>query len=218
MINVCNIITYSCWNEHVHCCCGGGIFNDRWLYWTFMCGIYNFISIMKGKLPLFHSIGKLYGLIRFRYLINPSNANRCIRKYASNQFWSAVFITHSMVSEQLSQWWLLRRTIHDDVIKWKHFPRNWPFVRGIHRSPVNSPHKGQWRGALMFSLICVWINDWVNNREAGDLRRYRTHYDVIVISMSFELLAWLVQNSKTYVGLKKSQCFIEISKPSFNAA
>ena len=41
--------------------------------------------------------------------------------------------------------------------------------------------KGQWRGALMFSLICVWINDWVNNREAGDLRRYRAHYDVTVM-------------------------------------
>ena len=71
---------------------------------------------------------------------------------------------------------------HDDVIKWKHFPRNWPFVRGIHLSPVNSPHKGQWREALMFSLICVWINVWVNNREAGDLRRYRAHYDVIVMN------------------------------------
>ena len=47
--------------------------------------------------------------------------------------------------------------------------------------PGEFPHKGQWRGALMFSLICVWINDWVNNREAGDLRRYRTHYDVIVM-------------------------------------
>ena len=70
---------------------------------------------------------------------------------------------------------------HDDVIKWKHFPRNWPCVRGIHWSPVNSPHKGQWRGALMFSLICAWINDWVNNREAGDLRRDRAHYDVIVM-------------------------------------
>ena len=43
-------------------------------------------------------------------------------------------------------------------------------MRGIHRSPVNSPHKGQWRGALIFSLICVWTNGWVNNREAGDLR------------------------------------------------
>ena len=56
--------------------------------------------------------------------------------------------------------------IHDDVTKWKLFPRYWPFVWVIHRSPVNSPHKGQWRGALIFSLICVWINDWVNNREA----------------------------------------------------
>ena len=71
--------------------------------------------------------------------------------------------------------------IHDDVIKWKHFPRNWPFVREIHRSPVNFPHKGQWRGALMFSLIYAWINDWVNNREAGDLRRQHGHYDVIVM-------------------------------------
>ena len=73
------------------------------------------------------------------------------------------------------------RTLHDDVIKWKNFPRYWPFVRGIHRSPVNSPLKGEWRGALMFSLICVWINDWVNNGEAGDLRRYRAHYDVTVM-------------------------------------
>ena len=72
-------------------------------------------------------------------------------------------------------------TKHDDVIKWNHFPRYWPFVRGIHRSPVNSPHKGQWRGALMFTLICARINGWVNNREAGDLRPNRAHYGVIVM-------------------------------------
>ena len=71
--------------------------------------------------------------------------------------------------------------VHDDVIKWKHFPRYWPLVWGIHRPPVNSPHKGQWRGALMFSLICAWIKGWVNNGEAGDLRRYRAHYDVTVM-------------------------------------
>ena len=52
---------------------------------------------------------------------------------------------------------------------------------GISLVPVNSPHKGQWRGAFMFSLIYAWINDWVNNREAGDLRRQRGHYDVIVM-------------------------------------
>ena len=44
---------------------------------------------------------------------------------------------------------------HDEVIKWKHFPRCWPFLRGIHRWPMNSPHKGQCRGALMFPLICA---------------------------------------------------------------
>ena len=66
---------------------------------------------------------------------------------------------------------------HDDVIKWKHFPRYWPFVR----SQVNSPHKGQWRGALMLSLIFVWINGWVNNRKSGDLRRYHAYYDIIVV-------------------------------------
>ena len=70
---------------------------------------------------------------------------------------------------------------HDDVIKWKHFPRYWPFVRGIHRSPVNSPHKGQWRGGLMFSSIYAWINRWANNGNTGDLRRHSAHYDVIVM-------------------------------------
>ena len=70
---------------------------------------------------------------------------------------------------------------HDDVIKWKHHPCYWPFARGIHRSPVNHPHKGQWRGALVFSVICAWMDAWVNKRAAGDLRRHRAHYDVIVM-------------------------------------
>ena len=102
--------------------------------------------------------------------------------------------------------WHRHTFCHDDVIKWKHFPRYWPFVRGrggglcsgpdqrkhqsstslafvrgIHRSPVNSPHKGQRRGALMFSFNWARINGWVNNREAGDFRRRRLHYDVIVM-------------------------------------
>ena len=49
--------------------------------------------------------------------------------------------------------------------------------------PVNSPHKGQWHGALMFSLICAWINGWVNNRKAGDLKPYCAHYDVTVMNV-----------------------------------
>ena len=43
---------------------------------------------------------------------------------------------------------IMCRQGHDDVIKWKHFPRYWPFFAG--NSPVNSPHKDQWRGALFF--------------------------------------------------------------------
>ena len=74
-----------------------------------------------------------------------------------------------------------RRLYHNDVIKWKHFPRYWPFMRWIHRSPVNSPHKGQWRRTLIFSLICTRINGWVNYGEAGDLRRHCVHYDVTVM-------------------------------------
>ena len=61
------------------------------------------------------------------------------------------------------------------------FPRYWSFLRVIHRSPVNSPHKGQWRGTLIFCLICVRINGWEKNHEARDLGRHRAHYDVIVI-------------------------------------
>ena len=56
-----------------------------------------------------------------------------------------------------------------------------PFSALLALCAGNSPHKGQWRGALMCSLICAWINDWVNNREAGDLRRLRGHYDVNVM-------------------------------------
>ena len=55
---------------------------------------------------------------------------------------------------------------HDDVIKWKYFLRYWPFVWGIHRSPVNSPHKGQWRGALMFSGICA-LNKRLSKQSWG---------------------------------------------------
>ena len=81
---------------------------------------------------------------------------------------------------------------HDDVIKWKHLPRYWTFLWEIHWSSVNSPHKGQWRGALMFSLICAWINGWVNNREAGDFRCHHTHYDITVMKKHTILFCFLL--------------------------
>ena len=85
----------------------------------------------------------------------------------------------------------------------KHFPRYWPFVRGIHLSSVNSLHKGQWRRALMFSLINARINGWVNNREDGDLRRHRAYYDAIV------MLRWL-PNCKAALLLKQTTSWSRI--------
>ena len=111
-----------------------------------------------------------------------------IRRHILGQHWFRYFV--QVMALCLNHCWLIISAIfwhspvgnfHDDVIKWKHFPRYWRFVCGIHRSPVNSRHKGQWRGTLMFSLICAWINGWVNNREAGDLRRHRAYYDVTVL-------------------------------------
>ena len=67
-------------------------------------------------------------------------------------------------------WRMIYRDYHDDVIKWKHFPRYWPMCGEF------SAHK-----ALKCSLICAWTNGWVNNRAAGDLKRHRAHYDVTVM-------------------------------------
>ena len=77
--------------------------------------------------------------------------------------------------------------IHDDVIKWKKFRVTGPLCGEFtgHRLPVNSPHKGVGRGALMISLIGTWTNGWVNNRDAGDLRRHRAHYYVTVMCIKF---------------------------------
>ena len=104
------------------------------------------------------------------------HSRKCIWKYC---LWKG---GHFVQGEMC---WLLW---HDDVIKWKHFPRYWPFVR-------ESRHKGQWRGALMFSLICTWINSWVNNPEAGDLRRHRAHCDVSVMETRllwhFSCISWI---------------------------
>ena len=100
--------------------------------------------------------------------------------------------THQVVSDIL---WVEKNDIgvadlmetfthHDDVIKWNHFPRYRPFVRGIHRSLVDSP----WQRPLTrsFSLICAWISGWAINRDAGDLRRHCAHRDVTVMTVCNE--------------------------------
>ena len=103
----------------------------------------------------------------------------------------------------------LNSEISLDVIKWKHFPRYWRFVCGIHRSPVISPHKGQWRGALVFSLICAWMNGWVNNRGAGEFIRHSAHYDIAVMYCEF-LVHPLPQQLRKYNEQAKAMPFAKV--------
>ena len=91
---------------------------------------------------------------------------------------------HSIESRYVIEWVTLTRHRlcyeHDDVIKWKHFPRYWPFVRGIHWSRWIPRSKAS--DAELWCFLWLRLNkDWVNNREAGDLRCYHGHYDVIVM-------------------------------------
>ena len=68
---------------------------------------------------------------------------------------------------------------------WRHQTETFSALLALcaGNSPVTGefPSQSQWRGALMLSLICAWINGWINNHEAGDLRRHRAHYDVTVM-------------------------------------
>ena len=105
-------------------------------------------------------------------------------------------ITSSDTSDELALQGAM--TSHDDVIKWKHFPRYCPFVRGIHRSPVVFPHKGRWHGVLMFSLMFAWTKSWANDRDAGDLRRHCAHYDATVMTWFVWHLGLLVLPGRQY--------------------
>ena len=97
------------------------------------------------------------------------------------------------ISVRISSWFVT--SFLSDIFMrfswWRHqmetFSALLALCAGNSPVPVNSPHKGQWCGALMFSLICTWINAWVNNPEALDLRRHRAHYDVIVMESWFPM-------------------------------
>ena len=90
--------------------------------------------------------------------------------------WCALVLCHCkdaiIIMKSADSWW------HHQM---EAFSALLAICGGIHRTPVNSPHKDQWSGALMFSLISTWINCWVNNGKAGDLRRHCAHYDATVM-------------------------------------
>ena len=90
--------------------------------------------------------------------------------------WRSTHLPHLYL---LFSWWLHQTETCSASLAFMREIHRW--LRGIHRSPVNSPHTNQWRGALIFSLICAWTNGWVNNQDTGDLRRHSVHYDVTVM-------------------------------------
>ena len=103
-------------------------------------------------------------LLLFYLFVSCVSGDECKEPEDCDCRWQGqMFPPGTVVTQDCMEWWTTATCIswyvntvfalHDDVIKGKHSLRYWSFVRGIHRSPVNSPNKGQWRGALVFSLI-----------------------------------------------------------------
>ena len=120
--------------------------------WVFKCGKTIILLIIK---PVHNkSANAVKGML---VMLTPVN-HRILSKWFLWLTWRVRCQTLATVRESPCRFLTKIHTVHDDVIKWKLFPRFWTFVLGIHRGPVNSPQKGQWHGALMFSLICAWTN------------------------------------------------------------
>ena len=130
-------------------------------------------------------------------LTQKKNVWTVVIRFWEHRDWETYFSEHI--------WWSRRLEVYDDVIKWKHFPRHWPFVRRILRSPVNCHNKSQWRRALMFSFMCAWTNRWVNNRDAVDLRRHLSlslywFREYKTGNIAAELPIWRTQRLETIFG------------------
>ena len=98
--------------------------------------------------------------------------------------------------------WSVVYMLHDDVIKWKHFLRYWPFVKestGHQWIPLTKASDAK---ALVFSVICAWTNGSASNdRVPGDLRRHHAHYDVTVMWwIEVQVAAWDVLRLRTETG------------------
>ena len=99
--------------------------------------------------------------------------------------WHYNNVIMSTMGSQITSLTIVNSTVYSGADQRKYqSSASLAFVRGIHWWPGNSPHKGQWRGVLMCSLICVWIYGWANNRNAGDLRRHRVNCDFTVMKIA----------------------------------
>ena len=114
------------------------------LLWTmhYVANIIHVLSVQNHNTTSHIIILQLYAYRFWKYGIGYNKINMLHIKEGNRRT-----ISQRLVSILFIQFW------HESVIKWKHLTRYWPFVQGIHRTPVNSPHEGQCRGALMFSLF-----------------------------------------------------------------
>ena len=141
------------------------------------------------------------------YIMNIGNSN--FFKLSYFDYWSVettdAFVYNRRHTEHPECVTLIRSTYYMMTSSNGNFFRVTDPLCGNSPVPVNYPHKSQWRGALMFSLICVWINGWVNNRETGDLRRHRGHYDVNVMirTFMFDTMSFLIPHPKFHTWLDK---------------
>ena len=102
-----------------------------------------------------------------RFLPNPTQTSR-VYELVAGEYWICVS--------------------HDDVIKWKHFRVTGPLCgefTGHRWIPLTKASDAE---LWWFLWSAPWINGWVNNREAGDLRRHWAYYDVIVMNRYISLI------------------------------
>ena len=163
----------------------------------------------------------------FLPIITPSKHYSTVKPLNRHPYLTCVHITQLWRHLSTDCWRREKMSLHDDVIIWKQFPRYWSFVRGIHRSPMNSPHKGQWRGALMFSLTCVWTKRlskqsrrrWFETPShslwhyCNERRKWRTPIPVLVSVVGMTLAMF----NRIEIGVYPASChLIWIHKQSFH--
>ena len=129
-----------------------------------------------------------------KYVTTKSNffTSRVLDTNLSTHATVSCFLLHSIFRTSRSVW-----IVHDDVIKWKHLPRYWPFVRGIHRSPVTGefPTQGPvtWSVDVLFDLR---PNKRLSKQWGGWwYETHRAHYDVIVMNDDYYTKAHTIINT-----------------------
>ena len=163
----------------------------RWTLWSFFGGEVAVTSPHDGGThPEWGEEGR--GMRAFSQILSGESLILFIKTH----FFGGALTSHFMGEHSspssifMFSWWRHQMETCSGSLAFVRGIHRW--LREIHRSPVNSPHTDQWRGALMFSLICAWTNCWVNNQDAGDLRRHRSHYDVTVMWCRI-MIQWLGQ-------------------------